>query len=97
MFHIAFIVSGLSILGILSLKPDFIGQLFKRRSFLLGTMSGRAKRSTAQKKDDAPADSKKVKAGLAKGDDLPEFELQNDEEVTVASMDLVRDSGIDSF
>jgi len=60
-------------------------------------MSGRAKRSTAQKKDDAPADSKKVKAGLAKGDDLPEFELQNDEEVTVASMDLVRDSGIDSF
>eukprot|EP00775_Hariotina_reticulata_P013659 gene13659-13781_t len=60
-------------------------------------MSGRAKRSTAHKKVDAPAETKKVKAGLAKGDDLPEFELQNDEEVTVSSEDLVKDNGIVLF
>jgi hypothetical protein len=51
-------------------------------------MGPRAKRGAA--KAAAEEESKKAKSGLAVGDKLPEFELQNDEEQTVSSADLVR-------
>lgn len=57
---------------------------------------GRPKRAAAAKAEEkaaaaaSPAKAaKKAKGGLAVGDDLPEFELQTDEEQTLASADLV--------
>jgi hypothetical protein len=51
-------------------------------------MGPRAKRGAA--KAAAEAESKKAKSGLAVGDQLPDFELENDEEQTVSATDLVR-------
>lgn len=52
---------------------------------------GRPKRATAAK-NESQEDTKKVKGGLAVGDQLPEFELETDEEKTVSSADMVRNS-----
>jgi hypothetical protein len=52
------------------------------------TMGPRPKRGAA--KAAAEEESKKAKSGLAVGDQLPDFELQNDEEQTMSSADLVR-------
>lgn len=59
---------------------------------------GRPKRAAAAAaekaiKGDEPAPtkgSKKVKSGLAVGDDLPSFELQTDTEATLSSTEMVR-------
>lgn len=53
-------------------------------------MGPRAKRGAkAEAAEEKPQD-KKAKSGLAVGDDLPPFELETDEDNTVASADLVR-------
>lgn len=49
---------------------------------------GRPKRAAAAKAEKPPA-AKQAKGGLAVGDNLPEFELETDEQKTVASQDLV--------
>jgi hypothetical protein len=48
----------------------------------------RPKRAAAAK-NEKPPPAKQAKGGLAVGDNLPEFELETDEQQTVASQDLV--------
>lgn len=56
---------------------------------------GRPKRAAAAKAEEKVAaaspqpKAKKAKGGLAVGDQLPEFEVQTDEEQTLSSTDLV--------
>lgn len=50
---------------------------------------GRPKRAAAAKAAEKPPAAKQAKGGLAVGDNLPEFELETDEQKTVASQDLV--------
>jgi hypothetical protein len=53
----------------------------------------RPKRAAAAKAEAKPSPQKKAKGGLAVGDQLPEFEMQTDEEKVLSSVDMVSSQG----